>query len=364
MNSLPVEHSIFYSLAACAKKILIVDLGMLGDGVHLLPALWQIRQAHPKAYLAVIIETGAKNLFATTPWIDEVISYPRFSKRHSMLEEYRWIRTLRRKKFDLLFNFSGSQRSGIISRLSGCPLRLGRIHPGLRRGWTWYYTHPLWVEPNQQPIYRMRLLMLNKSGYQNYSKPMPLTLPPSPIKNKKGQWIHVSPFATSDYKELPDQQKIKVFSKIMKENPEVKFVFSCSPSEREMSKMTALLSSLPKPDLVFPGTLQLNELASLIAMCDVHLGGDSGAMHLAWLTGTPSLTWFRPYKGLIEWEPSGIGRESLVGNSFSDNGIDGISNEAISIKFNQLLSSKQNASLMIDIDAEAHNPSDNIANMK
>ena len=34
-----------------ARKVMVLDLGFLGDTIHLLPALWMIRQAYPQAEL-------------------------------------------------------------------------------------------------------------------------------------------------------------------------------------------------------------------------------------------------------------------------------------------------------------------------
>ena len=38
-----------------AKKVMVLDLGFLGDTIHLLPALWMVRQAYPQAELHVAV---------------------------------------------------------------------------------------------------------------------------------------------------------------------------------------------------------------------------------------------------------------------------------------------------------------------
>src|SRR5438552_12137105 len=45
----------FYHRTRGARKIMVLDLGFLGDTVHLLPALWEIRQAYPAASLHVMV---------------------------------------------------------------------------------------------------------------------------------------------------------------------------------------------------------------------------------------------------------------------------------------------------------------------
>jgi len=44
----------FYERTRNAKKIVVVDLGFLGDTVHLVPALWEIKDHYPQAELHVL----------------------------------------------------------------------------------------------------------------------------------------------------------------------------------------------------------------------------------------------------------------------------------------------------------------------
>ncbi|MGH8461367.1 MAG: glycosyltransferase family 9 protein, partial [Stenotrophobium sp.] len=57
-------------------KILCIELLGLGDNIHTLPTLWQIRQEHPDAQLHVMVRALNSSLFSMTPWIDKFWSYP------------------------------------------------------------------------------------------------------------------------------------------------------------------------------------------------------------------------------------------------------------------------------------------------
>jgi ADP-heptose:LPS heptosyltransferase len=338
MIELPQSYPNFYQKAKDAKVITVIDLGMLGDGVHLLPVLWSLKCHYPNAILNLVMDQTSLSLFKICPWIDNVIGYSRFSKRNRLWQDIQWVKKLRALKSDVTFNFSGSQRSGIFTMISGSKLQLGRIHPKKRKGWKWYYTHPMWMESAKEPIFKLRLHMLKNAAYPEINKKMPLKLPQKPTLKNDKPYIHISPFATSDYKELPDDLKIQWFSHCIEKYKDHQWVFSCAPSDRETHKMKALIEKLPhQPDCVFSGNLSLGELASLISNASVHLGGDSGAMHLAWLCSTPTLTWFRPYDGKIEWEPRGYGRISITGNSFDDNGINGITMSELNTALDSLL---------------------------
>ena len=54
------------------------------------------------------------------------------------------------------------------------------------------------------------------------------------------------------------------------------------------------------PAAVFPGTLSLLELSAIIDQAQWHIGGDSGALHVALMCDTRTLAWYRQYDGLIE----------------------------------------------------------------
>jgi hypothetical protein len=45
----------FYEATRGARRVMLLDLGFLGDSIHLLPALWVLRQAYPDAELHVMV---------------------------------------------------------------------------------------------------------------------------------------------------------------------------------------------------------------------------------------------------------------------------------------------------------------------
>ena len=144
-----------------------------------------------------------------------------------------------------------------------------------------------------------------------------------------GGWIHVSPFTTEDYKELPAAQLSGLLRGLHGHFPDKKIILTCAANEREKRKMSALLAALDfQPWRVFAGDIDLLELAVIVQESCLHLGGDSGGLHVAWMTGVPTVTWFRRYDGLPDWQPRGECHRALAG-SRSEKGILGIDNLAL-----------------------------------
>jgi ADP-heptose:LPS heptosyltransferase len=53
-------------------------------------------------------------------------------------------------------------------------------------------------------------------------------------------------------------------------------------------------------------------LAALLTRCRLHVGADSGALHLAVVLGLPTVSLFRNYEGLGEWLPRGEAHRVVV----------------------------------------------------
>jgi ADP-heptose:LPS heptosyltransferase len=130
----------------------------------------------------------------------------------------------------------------------------------------------------------------------------------------KGNYFHISPFTTSDSKELPPTQLAELIVGLAKKFPQKKVAISCAPTQRELEKLKKLLALLPqKPWRVFAGQLNLAQLAAVIQHSAVHFCGDTGTLHLAVMTQTPTVAWFWPNPGLREWIPIGEKHRVVVG---------------------------------------------------
>ena len=106
---------------------MVLDLGFLGDTVHLLPALWMVRQAYPQAELHVAVAAHITSFMGCAPWVDRVWGYMRYPRHATLRENFQMIAGLRREKFDVLINLNGSDRSSWLTFLSGARERLGRV---------------------------------------------------------------------------------------------------------------------------------------------------------------------------------------------------------------------------------------------
>jgi heptosyltransferase-3 len=300
---------------------MLLDLGFLGDSIHLLPTLWLLRNAYPGAELHVMVSEHVTKIMEVAPWIDRIWGYPRFPRGPKWYQDFGRVRRLRSAKFDVVVNLNGSDRSSILTRLSGAPWRLGRRPlDGGPSFWNAMFTHIVEHPYKLELISTQRWRCLKQAGFPGDKPEIHIEIPEAARRSAlekagaDGGWIHVSPFTTENYKELPLQQLAEFLRELHRRLPDRKIILTCAGTEREKSKMATLLAALDfQPWGVFAGDLDLLTLCAIMQSSHLHIGGDSGGLHVAWMTGTPTVTWFRSYDGLREWRLLGDRHLSVVG---------------------------------------------------
>lgn len=324
MNSPAASNNtpLFWEAARTAQRIMVLDLGFLGDTVHLLPALWAIRTAWPNSELHVMVAEHVTQLLQVAPWIDRIWGYPRFPKGPKPWQDWGRIGKLRAARFDAVINLNGSDRSSLLTWITGARWRLGRRPEG-GGPWHWpfQFTHIVDFPYKQQPVWQQRWLCLKQAGLPLTDEPrFKVELPTQPRRDlgigpeDDSTYIHISPFTTQDLKELPLAELAALVNGLTESLPKKRITISCAPNARERSKMELLLQKLNAPPWkLFPGNIGLIDLISVMAGSAAHLGGDSGALHLALMAGIPTVSWFREYPGLGDWAPRGSNHRVLVG---------------------------------------------------
>ncbi len=302
---------------------MVLDLGFLGDTVHLLPALWMVRQAYPQAELHVAVAAHITSFMECVPWVDKVWGYMRYPRHATLRENFEMIRNLRRERFDVLINLNGSDRSSWLTFLRGARERLGRIpDDGGPPFWRRMFTARVHYPFDGEPVYLQRWRCLEKGGFAFTAPELHVEIKPENLRaadiaeTDTGSYLHISPFTTADHKELPPAQLAGLITALMREFPDKKIALSCAPTEREQKKMAELLALLPeKPWRVFAGGLNLPQLAAVIQHSRLHFCGDTGTLHLAIATQTPVTGWFWPNPGMKIWIPASGPYQFVIGTN-------------------------------------------------
>ena len=310
----------FFQKTNTAKKILVLDLGFLGDTVHLIPALWMIKKSYINATIDVAVSSNITSLLDCFHWINKAWGYSRYPNHATLRESLSFIKSLRQERYDVVINMNGSDHSGWLTLLSGAPKRLGRLTSrGERVISKFFFTDYIQYPFDLEPIYIQRCRCLEMAGISYIEPDFRCEVKPEYLDGTgvhlgdAKQYFHVSPFTTAERKELPPTELVRLLNKINEKWPSKKIILSCAPIERELKKMDELIGQLSfTPWLIYKGNLNLAQLLAIIKFSALHLSGDTGPMHISVMTQTPSISWMQPTKSM-DWIPQGANHKVCFG---------------------------------------------------
>lgn len=139
------------------RSALIVKPSSLGDIVHTLPAVKALRDAHPWLKIRWLANTEWMPILQGSPLIDEVIPFPRktFRGAAGLLRFWNWRRTwmtLPREEPEIVLDFQGLLRSGVVSSWRGAKMVIGLSDA--REGSRFFYNHVVPVDAGAHAVDR------------------------------------------------------------------------------------------------------------------------------------------------------------------------------------------------------------------
>jgi len=149
-------------------KVLIVKLSSLGDVVHAMPAVQDIRAAHPDALIDWVVEPAFAPLVRRVAGVNRVIecSLRRWRRgwwMPSVRAEWRAFRAaLQQEQYDAIIDLQGLTKSALVARLArGTRFGLGNQTEGssYEAPAGWLVDHAIRVEPHIHAMDRSRALV-------------------------------------------------------------------------------------------------------------------------------------------------------------------------------------------------------------
>lgn len=291
------------AVSPAAERILLIRLGAVGDVIRTLPAASALRAAFPRAHLAWLVERPSASALESQPWIDEVIVFPRevlraALRRGRIVELARrsgaFRRELRERRFDLVADFHGILKSGVLAWLSGAACRVGYAPPFAREGAALFVNERARLAPRRQSRFQRNEALVRYLGVAAAPAPRPLRVPeerrlrmaealggsPAPVA------IHPGTSPATPYKRWTVEGYAAVVRRLA-EQAGVQSVVASGPSAEERDFADAVVAESRGAARRAPATPSLADLAALFACSRLYIGSDSGPMHLASLVGTP-----------------------------------------------------------------------------
>lgn len=312
-----MKASDFYIRTRDARKVIVVDLGFLGDSVHLIPALWEIKRQYPAAELHTVSAPVGRDVLSLVPCVDHAWAMELDPGKRTLAGHLRLIRALRRERFDVALNFSGADRTVIVTALTGARWRVG--HEGGRRHFWNRWLIPHWVprQSTAQPVYEQRRQVLAALGFPLHETRFDLKPPAAEAAWAAGRVpggsIHFSIGASDPLREWPVASWAALAGEILRQHPRISLVVTAGASDREQSSLRQMQAAVTDSRLmVITEKLTIARLSAVMSRCRLHVGCDTGSLHLAVALGLQTVSLFRESGNYREWAPSGVGHRQIV----------------------------------------------------
>ncbi len=270
------------------KKILIVLHGSIGDVTRALPLADLIRAGFPDARLAWSVEPPSLPLVEHYPAVQEIIL---FDRRRWWREWLPFLRRVRSQHFDLVLDLQRHFKSGVVSRWSGAPHRIG-FNKIDSKEFNWVF--------NNHFIPAMGDGVSKLDHYLKFAEY--LGIAPSPVEWKFR--------LTGEEKRNVDEQLQAVrggfavlfvgsrwkskrwfpaqaaeCAATIKERHDLQVVLL--GGKEDESNATEIMRMVATPVINLVGRTPLPEAIGIIARARVAVGPDTGLMHIAAAVGTP-----------------------------------------------------------------------------
>ncbi|MFN9922342.1 MAG: glycosyltransferase family 9 protein [Acidobacteriota bacterium] len=265
-------------------KILVRATNWLGDAIMSVPALAALRRAHPHAHITILGPAWLAGLYGAESFCDETIVYPR-----SLTDKLRLARSLRHR-FDLAILLQNAFEAAAFAFLSRIPRRIGFSTD--RRGFLLTQSFPPVPLTRHERFYYLELL-LAAGLIPAYPPEAPISL--QGFDTPRLPRLGISPGAAfgSAKRWYPDRFAAAAIAIAREKNFSV--ALFGSPEEAPIvAEVERLIHAAAIPVENFAGRTSLRDFIQLVASCSLMLTNDSGAMHVSYAVGTPSLTIFGP----------------------------------------------------------------------
>ena len=306
-----------------AERILVRGVNWLGDAVMTTPALQRLREAHPRAHLALLTPAKLAGLWTHHPDVDQVLTWPEGEGACAVAGRLRGL------DFTVALVLPNSPRSAIEMWLAGIPRRVGHARPwrnfflteriaplpdaGMMRKRSVAEIRRLVAEPVSIPSRPIGWTAHHQHHYLNLVEALGASREPAPPRlvatpteletvrqrfgvvraagNQSPKLLGVNPGAEyGPAKRWPRERFIAAAVQARKATGCDVWIFGGARDveladgiAREVGRATAGTDGSVRS---LAGQTSLRELCAALKACDVVLTNDTGPMHVAVAVGT------------------------------------------------------------------------------
>jgi len=294
------------------ERILIFKLDHAGDVLLATPAIKAIRKQFPLAHITLVVGPWSKGIVEGEKYINEIICYRAYWRdrnpdRHfNIRDSLRFIRALRRGKYDLFFDLRGDLFAIIIAALSGIPRRVGF-------GWEgggFLLTDEVNTTINKHQA-EILLDAVRTIGIRPDAAEIAITISEDDRKYvhallKENNWheslltigLHIGSGCPSKMWAI---EKYAGLMERIVEHFKAQIVLVGGADDRIVTEQAEGLLHFKPVDMV--GKLTFKQTAAVMEKCALFIGNDSAPVHIAAAVGVPATVLFSAANNWRRWKP-------------------------------------------------------------
>jgi len=281
-------------------RILIVRLSSIGDVVRVLPALHTLRQAFPDAQIDWAIERKSAAIVEEHPSLDRLLVFERPAGKMAAMKAFaNFLRRIRAGRYDIVVDFHGILKSGLIAAYSGAPKRYGFSPPRGQELSYLFYNHRVGLSARDLNRVEENLLLCDELAHGHRSLDMSVHVAHD-VQDEVGAFfeeafqsakkvvaVHVpvdrpeKRWPTAHYAELCD---------LLLADGRFEVLLTWGPGQ--LAEVEDVLHKARRNPTIAPETADLKHYAWMVYRSDLYFGGDTGPMHIAAAMGIPVVAVF------------------------------------------------------------------------
>ena len=288
-----------------SKSILIVKTSSLGDIIQSFPVLQFLHEKCPGVRIDWVVEEAFASMVAAHPLIHKAIALDLrgFKKTGNFRKLLQEIQSLREQSYDCVFDLQKNTKSGFITALARCPMKVGFGWRSVREWPNVLATHQRFEIPMGKNIQSQYLELMQKFfGDEDFERTgvalkisaseqdLVANIQRAPELSRSVK-IMVCPGSRWRNKQLPPETMSKFLAKI-DQALDASFVFVGGDLESQeycqQMRCQFVRNSVVVDNVSVPAWQNLMQRMELV------IAVDSAALHLCGTTDTPSFSLFGP----------------------------------------------------------------------
>ena len=277
-------------------KILLVKTSSMGDVIHNLPMVSDIRRHFPDSEIHWVVEEEFQAIPALHPGVTKIITVALRRWRKTLWKVHTWkeladfFGRLRREQYDFILDSQGLMKSALIARLARGGKRCGLGRGSAREFMPFFYDQVFDISWTLHAVQRTRSLGAQALGYSpDGNADYGISTGPTIFPWLKEPYAILLHFSSDEDKLWPESSWVDVGASLRRYGLACILPWGNSDERERSNRLAHRIEQAAVKHVTVPPRLDLRDAASFLAGAEIVIGVDTGLAHLAAALNVPAI---------------------------------------------------------------------------